>query len=120
MSGTPTGRKRGGQPGNHNRLKHGLYARLVSAQDDARLQGMSPDQNENELALARVRLKTCLEQQSRASPDVWLAYERAVAQYISLISALVHRNALLHHDDKTAFMTVLEMINQVNEEQGVR
>jgi len=31
---------------------------------------------------------------------------------------MIHKNALLHGDDKEAFMTVMEMINQVNEEQG--
>jgi len=93
---------------------------MVSAQDDASLQSMAPDQNGSELALARVRLKKCLEQQSKANPDVWLAYERAVSQYISLITSMIHKNALLHGDDKEAFMTVMEMINQVNEEQGVK
>ena len=97
----------------------GLYSRIISAQDDAGLQSMAPDQNSSELALARIGLKTCLEQQSKASPEVWLAYERTVTQYISLITSIIQKNALLHRDDKEAFMTVMEMINQVNEEQGV-
>jgi len=93
---------------------------MISLQDDAALQIMAPDKNLNELTLARVRLKKCLEQQAKAAPQVWLAYERAVTQYISLIGALIHKNALLQPDDKEAFMTVMEMMNQVNEEQGVR
>lgn len=120
MSRQPTGRSRGGQPGNQNRLKHGLYAKQVSIEDSDLLESMSADLNVDELALARIRLKSCLEKQLDAPPEHWLTYERAIAYYLHLIASLINKNALIkEHNGGDAFMTVMEMIRQVNEEQHV-
>ncbi len=113
-------RRRGGQPGNTNRLKHGLYSNLISSEDEAELESMELDRNHSELKLARARLKACFEKQQTADPKDWLSYERAIAFYLRIIAMLTHRNATQRAEDKTAFMTVLEMIRQVNEEQGVK
>ena len=40
MSYKPTGRKGGGQPGNKNRLKHGIYSQHISVQDDQQADAM--------------------------------------------------------------------------------
>jgi hypothetical protein len=70
--------------------------------------------------LARVRLKTCLEKQSTAAPEDWLAYERAIAYYLRLIVAVIQKNAeFKERGGGDAFMTVMEMIRQVNEEDNV-
>ena len=116
----PAPRRRGGQPGNKNRLKHGLYSKQISPEETRELESMPLDMSEFELALARVRLKTCLERQQTAPPENWLSYERAIAHYLRLITSLTYRNAVFHRDDKTAFSTVMEMIRQVNEEQNVK
>ena len=121
MSRQPTGRPRGGQPGNQNRLKHGLYSKQVSIEDSDLLETMSEDLNKHELDLARVRLKTCLEKQLTAAPEDWLTYERAIAHYLGLIASSIHKNALLkERGGGDAFMTVMEMIRQVNEEDNVK
>ncbi len=93
MSHKPSTRHRGGQPGNQNRLKHGLYSKQVSMEDREQLDTMSVDLTRNELALARVRLMTCLEKQLSASPEDWLGYEKAAAYYLNVIVSLIHRNA---------------------------
>ena len=120
MSRKPTGRPRGGQPGNQNRLKHGLYSKQVSLEDSQMLNTMSADLIEHELTLARVRLKTCLDKQLSAPPEDWLTYERAIAHYLGLIASVIHKNASRKAHGGDAFQTVLEMIRQVNEEQGVQ
>ncbi len=38
-SRSSTGRKRGGQPGNKNNLRHGFYSKLFTAEDSQRLDG---------------------------------------------------------------------------------
>ncbi len=116
----PTGRKRGGQPGNTNHLIHGAYSRHISLRIRHDLLSMPEDQNQDELALARSRLVACLEKQKAAPPSEWLFYEHAIQIYLHDISRFTHNNAILGRDHDTAFMTVIEMIRQTNTQQHVR
>ena len=120
MTYKPTSRKRGGQPGNKNRLKHGIYSQHISIQDDAKADAMPLDLNNDELTFARIRLKDCILKKQSAPPEDWLDYEKAITAYLAKIVAMVHHNAVLGQDKKVAFMTVMEMIRQVNEEQHVK
>ncbi len=120
MTYKPTGRKGGGQPGNKNAIKHGIYSQHISIQDDEEVGPMPLDHNDDELAFARVRLKDCILKQQSAPPEEWLSYEKAITVYLAKIVAMVHHNAVLGADKKEAFMTVMEMIRQVNEEQHVK
>ncbi len=90
-----TKRKRGGQPGNHNRLKHGLYARQYPVPRLIQLERMGLNRNEMDIALARVRLMSLLDKQAAAGPEDFLPYERAIQHYIEFIGRLIHRNACL-------------------------
>jgi len=115
-----TGRPRGAPLGNTNALKHGLYAQYISVSEEADLENMPPDKNAEELAIARVCLKRCLEKQAAAaSPEQWLDYDKQIAHYLRIIMALIHKNALLGMDKRAAYVTVMEMIAEVNKEQGV-
>ena len=84
-----TGRRRGGQPGNVNRLKHGLYSRRLPRELTALPDPRTGMDLGFEIALARVRLSQLLDQQRGATPEGWLSYERAVLNYLGLISSLV-------------------------------
>ncbi len=119
MTYKPTGRKRGGQLGNKNNLKHGIYSQQISIQDDEQANTMAPDSNTDELTFARIRLKECILKQQAAPPEDWLSFEKAITVYLGKIVSMVHHNAVLGSDKKSAFMTVMEMIRQVNEEQHV-
>ena len=112
-------RPRGAPLGNANRLTHGLYSRHISIQAEHDLEPMPIDQNQNELALARARLNAVFEMQRNAPPDQWLDYERAASHYLTAIASLIHKNAVLGRDQRSSFVTVLEMIRQVNEDQHV-
>jgi hypothetical protein len=118
MSHQPSGRRRGGQPGNQNRLKHGLYSKKLSMEDTEQLESMSLYLTQHELALARVRLKTCLEKQLIAAPEDWLTYERAIARYLHDIVSSIHQNAK-NNNRSFAFLDAMEMIRQENEDQNV-
>lgn len=113
-----TGRRRGAPEGNANALIHGLYSQHISATDSQALEPMPTDKNEDELALARVRLRDCMQRQLQ-EPSRWLEYERVIACYLHLIVSLTHKNALLGRDRRSSYITVMEMIQQVNEEQHV-
>jgi hypothetical protein len=93
MTKPPSPRRRGGQPGNLNRLKHGLFSRRLSIRDRA-LFAISPRSDPSfELALARVRLVQLIKQQESASSRDWLSYERAVIHYLGVITSLLDANA---------------------------
>ena len=95
MSRKPTGRHRGGQPGNHNRLVHGLYAHHLPVQHALRLERLGLNRNELPLALARARLNSLLAKQAAAGPRDFLGYERAILHYLDHITRLLHRNQAL-------------------------
>ncbi len=82
MSQTSTARRKGGQPGNTNSLRHGLYSkRLLSAQAPAPSYDL-------QLNLYRRRLAQLLARQEHASVRDYLSFERGILQYISLILEL--------------------------------
>ena len=120
MTYKPTGRKGGGQPGNQNGLKHGIYSKHISVQDNEELKDMPLDLNNDELTFTRSRLISCVLRQQSAPPEEWLSYDKAINAYLAKIVSMVHHNAVLGEDKKTAFITVMEMIRQVNEEQHVQ
>ncbi len=92
MPRKPSGRRRGGQPGNHNRLKHGLYARQLPLEQELRLEALGLDRHHLTIALARARLNRLLVKQAAAPDRDFLTYERAVMYYLNLIARLIHRN----------------------------
>jgi hypothetical protein len=107
--------------GNKNALKHGLYSKHISVIDDVELLPMSGTSNADELALARVRLDTCLlKQKSATKREDWLAYENAIIALISQIAGMVHANAVLGKDQRAAFVSILDMIRVTNDKQDVK
>jgi hypothetical protein len=112
-------RRAGAQPANQNARKTGLYSNLVTVRDDVDAASMPRDMSDGELALARIRLKELILEQRQAPPQHRLAFEKAIQHYIDRIASITYKNALLGRQQGAAFTTVLEMIRQANEEQGV-
>ncbi len=87
MTHASSTRRRGGQPGNSNRLRHGLYSRrLFPDAKDPSSKGAPSLRFQRDLA--RRRLVQLLAQQERASLRDWLSYERGILHYLKLIIAL--------------------------------
>lgn len=122
MSRQSSGRSRGGQPGNQNHLIHGLYSKQVSLEDKNLLDAMPADLTEQELALARIRLKTCIEKQQAAAPHEWPVYERIIAHYLKLIAGLIQKNASIDKRDphQDAASIVMGYIREENKIQNVQ
>ena len=93
MPQSPSGRRRGGQPGNTNRLRHGLYSRRLPRELTAAADPRTTPEPDFEIALARVRLVQLIRAQAAAPAREWLTYERAVINYLDLIFSLTEAAA---------------------------
>ncbi len=80
MSNPPSPRRRGGQPGNLNRLRHGLHSHRLTRSEPG-----------FQLAWARKRLAQLLQKQESAAPHDYLSYEAGIVYYLSLIIALARQ-----------------------------
>ena len=89
MSFAPLRRRRGGQPGNTNRLVHGLYSRRLPRELTAPASPRTGDDPQFELVMARVHLVQLLTAQKKAPKRQWLSYERAVIDCLGLILSLI-------------------------------
>lgn len=107
--------------GNKNSLKHGIYSRHISIQDDEELAAMSQDNPADELALMRTRIRLLLNKQAEATAlEDWLKLEALIDSNILSTANMLHANALLGRDQKQAFVTILDMIDVINREQHVK
>ncbi|HEY5903741.1 MAG TPA: hypothetical protein VIU39_14410 [Anaerolineales bacterium] len=115
------GRGGGAQPGNANALKHGLYSRHISIRDGEEMEGMAHDSNQPELAIARTRLEACLKRvEETTTLAEFLSLDAAIQGWVEKIGNMVHRNAILGRDTRTAFVTILDYIRVNNDRQGVK
>jgi hypothetical protein len=109
-----------GKRGNTNALKHGLYSKHISVIDEAGLQPMKTDQNLDELALCRVMLAQVLDKRADAMTEKsFLKWDAAAGAWIERISSLIHNNAILGRDSRTAFVTIMDYIRTANDEQKI-
>ena len=110
-----------GKRGNTNALKHGLYSKHISIQDDIELIPMSGDQNPDELALARVSLAHVLDKRAASkTDDDYLRWDAAAAQWLNRINNMTEHNAIMGKDSRTAFVTILEYIRVANAAQHLK
>lgn len=80
----PPKRKRGVQPGNHNRRTHGYYSRLLLPPEAVHiLSARDLDGLALEVALARVKIAAI----QRASPESYTTMFRAMSALIRLVNA---------------------------------
>ncbi len=115
MPRKPTGRRRGGQPGNHNRLKHGMYARKLPIELELWLERRGLNHNHLDIDVARARLNQLLAKQAAAPPRDYLAYERAIQYYLDHITRLLHRNARSRLKPSFASQDLLTLVEMLND-----
>jgi hypothetical protein len=63
------GRKRGGQPGNSNALKHGFYSQLFKAAETRDLEGYTQEGLQDEVAMLRVMIRRVVKLASNPETD---------------------------------------------------
>lgn len=89
MPRSPSPRRRGGQPGNTNRLVHGLYSRRLPRTLTWPASPRTGFDPEFEIALMRVHVSQLIERQQAAPPEHYLAYERAIFAGVGRIISLM-------------------------------
>jgi len=83
-------RKRGGQPGNTNALKHGIYSRFYRAIDLVDLEPLLAIGLEEEIAMLRVLIRRSMAQnEDRQDPDSFLEVVKALSTAFGRLGGLV-------------------------------
>ena len=115
-SKTLSPRKEGGQPSNHNALKHGLYARRYRPDEQAALEEMPPLESLSEIHMLRLTLDRILALIDECEDD-----DRKVKLYNALytgaqrLTAAMRTHTLLVGRDQellTTFWEAVELFRQ--------
>jgi hypothetical protein len=118
MSTSP--RRRGGQLGNTNALKHGFYTRRIHRRDLSGVEDTSIKGLAEEIALIRIFTRKLIE----SSADTADLYEiagilRAVCLASSTITRIIKAQAFLVNDPSGFYQEVDEALRQVRLEMGL-
>jgi hypothetical protein len=114
-------RKRGGQPGNRNSVKHGIYSKFILLGDRDMLEGMTDGSLKDELALARACLKNALERKEAATtePDR-IAWDAAGHDWLEIIMKIKMNAAEKSLQANEIWDSLIEAIRATNDRQGVK
>jgi hypothetical protein len=107
-----TGRRRGGQPGNKNGLRHGFYSRLWTVGTDRELAGSHID---DEIALFRFKARALaiLTPLKHPDEDELKTYDRLIATGIA-INTLERTRLLARGHGGEIGQTILEALRELN------
>jgi hypothetical protein len=96
-------RKRGGQPGNRNALKHGFYYTVLDEDQKQSLkQADELDGLDEEIGILRIQLKSVL----KNNPE----NIRLISQMLAVLSRLLHTRIKLAKDDRFALQKAIENV----------
>ena len=119
----PAQRKRGGQPGNTNALKHGFYTKNFSLAERRGLEAVQGIVLEDEIALLRVLIRRFADQ-ILASKGVEI---NASAQHLAVVNeamlrlaSLLRTNHMLGGSENTSFTSALNLVlKEMSEEMAL-
>jgi hypothetical protein len=113
-------RKRGGQEGNQNAVKHGFYARHLRPSEIKDLQETSISGVQEEIAMQRIvarRLVKCLEQAQGPAEVADLG--KAIATVVNSLGRLIRIQNLVAGPQSEAEATFLEALEAVHRELNI-
>jgi hypothetical protein len=117
-------RKKGGQPGNRNAIKHGIYARFIAVRDDEEMADMSNKDTGDELALARVRLVNALNEYKRAArkreASRMVEWDNSVLRHIEAITSIKLQGLDERESETCLWQSIMDALREVNERQKVK
>lgn len=120
-NGSKPQRKRGGQPGNNNALKHGFYSRSWKYKDRKGLEDLDPVSLADEIALMRVCIRRLVES---FTPD--LSYEqqsrfvRTLSQAAYALNRMVRTQQNITQPEESELRQVLNRaLSEVTHELGI-
>ena len=101
---TPPKRKRGGQPGNMNRLVHGFYSSLFTEKESRSLETDVKGEFHDELSLLYIlvnRTVRSINNDPHVAPDIYLEALRTITQAIARIESLRRSQRFLYNNQTT-------------------
>jgi hypothetical protein len=105
-------RRRGGQPGNDNAFRHGLYSKYFTVAELKNLDENIDGEFDDELAFARTqlaRLARKLEDPESMSDIEYVATSRAASEYLDRIIRLKRAQKVLFHSQTTLAQALAEL-----------
>ena len=115
----PTRRKRGGQPGNANALRHGFYAKSFTDAEMGRLDKDIEGEFIDEIALARTnaaRLADLLKDYKNMSIDDVVSASNALNHYLDRIQSLSRAQRFMYRN-QTTMEQILEELADIPVEE---
>ena len=119
MARERTGRRRGGQLGNKNALRHGIYSKCFSAADGLKLKDSTI---EGEQHLARkivLYLVQLLDFQSHSISKLELSIIDRINQYLITINTLERTRLLARGHGGEIGQTILEALRELNPDEDL-
>ena len=114
-------KKRGGQKGNKNALKHGIYSKFILLAHDAALKGMSDTNVKDDLAMARVKFATAMNKQAdTADLKDWLSVELFCYYWLSKIMDCKLRIKEVDQVAGSVFEDFMDAVRAANDRQNFK
>lgn len=114
-------RKRGGQPGNRNAVKHGFYARSWKYRDRKGLEEVDPVGLADEIALMRVCIRRLAETFTPDLPqEQQMRFMRTLSQAAYALNRMVRTQQLITPEEESELRQVLNRaLSEVTQELGI-
>lgn len=117
-------RRRGGQPGNTNRLSHGFYSDQFSRDELARIAAYADDPTvDDEIWMQRVLNRRLLQYASRIDPDdagTWIKIVEAMAVGTGRVARLLRARRDLSGEPNDALARVInQSLDELSDELGI-
>jgi hypothetical protein len=115
-------RKRGGQPGNQNALRHGFYSKAISADEHTDLDLIITDALDNEIHLIRCLIRRTVEFSEGISD--WRSSASllsSIASSSQQLSGMIYKRYLLAGNaDVRSFNTLNEVLSELRAENFMK
>jgi len=112
-------RKRGGQPGNRNALKHGFYSGRYREIEDSELQTVLSQGLEDEIGLLRVVMRRVFEYANKTEKpeaESWISTLSALGVASTRLAGLLKTQKILGGDGNEIAKTLAQALAEVNRE----
>lgn len=115
-------RRRGGQPGNVNAVKHGFYSRRFRDLEAADLEGALQDGLGDEIALMRVMIRRVFEyaNEEAACLDSWSGALSALGAASTRLAGLLRTQRLLGGNEGDVMEALRTALGEVTRELGIK
>lgn len=112
-------RRRGGQPGNKNALKHGFYSGKYKAIEDSELKTVLSQGLEDEISLLRVVMRRVFEyadETEKPEAERWISTLSALGVAATRLAGLLKAQKIIGGDGDEIARTLAQALAEVNKE----